>query len=137
MKKEDQDVDLPDLGHEGQCERDTGTHQIERHQKRAARHAVCESPCNGRDAHISNHLDGEDCAEDQRRPVARKIKGEQAECDCGESGTQKGYDLCQKQVPISAVGENIEHGQPQRYRAIARNSARSVSELSTSIQWSM
>ncbi len=114
MQQEDQHIDLPDLGHEGQCQRDTGTHQIKRHQQRAARHTVRERPGNGCDAHIGHHLDREDRAEDQRGPVVCKIEGQQTERDRCESGSQKRNDLRQKQMTVGAVGKDIEHGVPQR-----------------------
>ena len=114
MQQEDQHIDLPDLGHEGQCQRDTRPHQIKRHQQRAARHPVREGPGDGGDAHIGHHLDGEDRAQHQRGPVACKIEGQQTERDRCESGSQKRHDLRQKQMTVGAVGKDIEHGEPQR-----------------------
>ena len=106
LEHEDQYVDLPDLGHEGQAQRHARAHQIERHEERARDHPVRESPGDGGDADVGDHLDREDRAEHHRGPVACEVEREQAECDRREPGAEQRHDLRGEQVAVGPVGEN-------------------------------
>ena len=114
MQQEDQDIDLPDLGHEGQAERRARAHHIEPHQQRAAVDAVREGARYGRDADIGHHLDSEDRAQHHRRPVACEVIGQKAKGHRRHASTQQGYDLREEKVSVGAVGEDFQHRWSQR-----------------------
>jgi hypothetical protein len=114
LQQEDQDVDLPDLGDEGQAERRARPHHVEACKQRTPVHPVGEGAGNGGDADIGHHLDGEDRAQHHRCPVTREVIGQKAKGHCRQASAQQSHDLREEQVAVGPVGEDLQHGWSQR-----------------------
>ena len=119
LQQEDQQVDLPHLGHERQRQRHDRADEIECDQHRAAGKPFGEGRRDRSDTDIGDHLDRQRRAEHRAGPVAREIEGEQSERDRGEPRPHQRDDLGEKQVPIGAVREDAEHA--RRLRGISRS----------------
>ncbi|PRD26010.1 UNVERIFIED_CONTAM: hypothetical protein NCL1_39267 [Trichonephila clavipes] len=109
LQNEDQQVDLPDLGDEGQAQRDGRSHEVQRHEQRAPREPVGEGLRDRRDPRVGQHLDG------QRRPEHRaciragQLVGQQAERHRHQAGADERDHLGGEQVAVGAVIQDGEH----------------------------
>ncbi|CAK7262250.1 protein of unknown function (plasmid) [Shinella sp. WSC3-e] len=114
MQDEDQDVDLPDLGDEGQAEGDGGAYEVECDQQRPPWKHFREGARDRCDADIGDHLDGE-CRTQHRAGVrSGDLVGEQAEGDRRQTCPDQRDDLRQKEVAIGSVLEDAEHAVSDR-----------------------
>ncbi len=115
LQQEDQDVDLPHLGDEGQGECHAGAGEVRRHHEDAPGHPVGDGRHQRRDGHIGDHLDRQRGAEDRRGAVAGEVVREQAQRDGGEAGADQGDDLGGEQAAVGAVAQNRRQRRHGRY----------------------
>ena len=113
MQQEDEQVELPDLRYEGQCQGNARTDDIERDEQSAARDPVRDGAGDGGDADVGHHLDGEDGTQHHRRVPAREIVGKEAQRNRREPRPDEGRDLCGEEMAIRAVGQNLKHEWPE------------------------
>ena len=119
LQDEDQHVNLPDFGDEGQAHDDCGADQIQAHQQRAARQPLGECAGHGRDGDKSDHLDGKGRPEHLARIGAGELEGEQPERDGGQPRADQGDGLRHEQVSVGPVCEHVHHGSLKVFGDIA------------------
>lgn len=110
LEQQDQDVDLPDLGDEGQGEGGRGTGDVHGDEERAPGYPVGEGADQGRDGDVGDHLDRERGPEDGGGVGAREVVREEAEGDGRETGAGQGDDLRGEEAAVGAVAQHGQHG---------------------------
>src|SRR5690606_14838294 len=79
---------------------------------------VGERLCDGGEADIGDHLDGERGAEHRPRLGPGEIEGEKTERDGHQPGAEKRDDLRGKEMPVGAVPERAKHDRPPVCRSV-------------------
>jgi hypothetical protein len=109
LKEENQNVDLPDLRHDGQKQCDARADHVHADQEGPARQPVGEAADDRRDPDIGDHLDRQRGPEHRARSRAGKLEGEQAESDRQQPRPEERDHLGREQVAIDSVGEDFDH----------------------------
>mmetsp|Transcript_53139 Transcript_53139/g.124386 ORF Transcript_53139/g.124386 Transcript_53139/m.124386 type:complete len:448 (+) Transcript_53139:344-1687(+) len=110
LQHEDQHIDLPDLSDERQQQGDRCAHQVQSDEQSAAGQLFGEGGGHRRNADVGQHLDGQRRAKDRPGVCPCQVVGQQAQGDRGQACADQSDDLSEEEMPIGAVGEDVEHG---------------------------
>lgn len=104
LQREDQNIDLPDLGHKRQADRHQGPDHVHADQQHPARYAVGEGARDRCDTDIGDHLDRQRGSEHRARVASGNVIGEQPERHGRKTGADQRDDLRKEQVAVGSVG---------------------------------
>lgn len=110
LEQHDQDVDLPDLGDEGQGQGGDGAGEVHGDEERAPGYPVGERADQRGYGDVRDHLEGERGPEDGGGVGAREVVREEAQRDGREAGAGQGDHLRGEEASVGAVTQHGQHG---------------------------